>query len=62
MKKRIYTKPIGIMVSEEMYSEIFEISEQNDWSLSEYIRGSIELRLVQESDKENYKNKQKHKK
>ena len=52
MRKRVYIKPIGIMVSEEMYGNIIDLSDKREVSISDYVRSAIELKLSQESDKD----------
>ena len=61
MRKRVYIKPIGIMVSEEMYTSILEICDQEELAISDYVRSAIELKLskVTENDENNISNKQK---
>ena len=49
MRKRVYIKPIGIMVSEEMYTNILEICDQEELAISDYVRSAIELKLSQET-------------
>ena len=59
MRKRVYIKPIGIMVSEEMYTSILEICDQEELAISDYVRSAIELKLskVIENDENNITNK-----
>ena len=59
MRKRVYIKPIGIMVSEEMYLTILDRSDLLEVSISHYIRSAIELKLSQEieNDENNITNK-----
>ena len=49
MRKRVYIKPIGIMVSEEMFTSILEICDQEELAISDYVRSAIELKLSQET-------------
>ena len=59
MRKRVYIKPIGIMVSEEMFTSILEICDQEELAISDYVRSAIELKLskVTENDENNISNK-----
>ena len=52
MKKRTYTKAIGIMVSEEMHQNIVHLCDIQELAISEFIREAIEIKLAQESDKD----------
>ena len=52
MRKRVYIKPIGIMVSEEMYSSILEICDQEELAISDYVRSALESKLSQKSKDE----------
>ena len=59
MRKRVYIKPIGIMVSEEMYACINQICNDRELAISDYVRSAIELKLSQETenDENNITNK-----
>ena len=48
MRKRVYIKPIGIMVSEEMYDGILEICDQEELAISDYVRSAIEFKQSQD--------------
>ena len=52
MRKRVYIKPIGIMVSEEMYTSILEICDQEELAISDYVRSALESKLSQKSKDE----------
>ena len=52
MKKRLYTKAIGIMVSKEMHHDIVHLCDVQELAISEFIREAIEIKLAQESDKD----------
>ncbi|MGP0047219.1 MAG: hypothetical protein ACLPVJ_20735 [Syntrophobacteraceae bacterium] len=45
MKKRFYIRPITVVVSESMYQQLFELTQQTDDSLSEWVRDAITLKL-----------------
>lgn len=45
MKKRFFTHPITIVVSDSMYQQLIELTQQNDYSLSEWIRKAIGEKL-----------------
>ena len=59
MRKRRYTKLIGLLVSEEMYKQITALCDENDLSLSQWIRVAIESKLAQEDFRLNDKIKNK---
>ncbi len=45
MKKRIYTRPVSVTLSDEMFQQIYEIAEKEEVSMSEYIREAIQEKL-----------------
>lgn len=45
MKKRFFTRPITVVVSEEMYQNLIEINQKTDNSLCEWIRDAITIKL-----------------
>lgn len=45
MKKRIYSRPVSVTLSDEMFKQIYEIAEKEEISMSEYIREAIQERL-----------------
>ena len=46
MKKKIYTRPVCIMLSQEMYEQISELTEQREISVSDYIRDALQEKLA----------------
>ncbi len=52
MRKRILTKQVAVMLSEELYQQVIETTDRSEKSISEFIRESIEERLNRE-EKEN---------
>ena len=55
MRKKRYTQLIGLLVSEEMYNEIKQLSDEKELSVSQWIRAAIESKLVQEDFSSNDK-------
>jgi len=55
MRKRIYIKPIGIMVSEEMHAYIIQICNERELAISDYVRSAIELKLSYETENDGNK-------
>jgi len=58
MKKKIYTRPISVVLSDEMFNKIKIITDQGDIGFSDYIREAIQEKLNKEneSNKEDLKN------
>jgi Arc/MetJ-type ribon-helix-helix transcriptional regulator len=52
MKKKIYTRPVCIMLSQEMYEQVSELTEQREISVSDYIREALTKALNSENNKE----------
>ena len=48
MKKKIYTRPVCLMISQEMYQQVSEITDKKQISLSDYIRIAVQKCLHQE--------------
>jgi len=48
MKKRLYTRPVSVMLTDEMFQQIEAIAEEEDLSFSDYIRGAIQRTLEEE--------------
>lgn len=42
MKKKNFTRPVCLMLSNEMYQRIAEITDQREISVSDYIRSAIQ--------------------
>jgi metal-responsive CopG/Arc/MetJ family transcriptional regulator len=45
LKKRIYSRPVSVTLSDEMFKQIYEIAERQEISMSEYIREAIQEKL-----------------
>jgi len=48
MKKKIFTRSVGVMFTEEMYLKIKEITDRQDIGVSDFIRQAVELKLEKE--------------
>lgn len=46
MKKKIYTRPVSVMLSEEMFDEIKTITDMQGIGISDYIREAIQEKLA----------------
>jgi metal-responsive CopG/Arc/MetJ family transcriptional regulator len=45
MKKRIYSRPVSVTLSDDMFKQIYEIAEKQEISMSEVIRCAVEEKL-----------------
>lgn len=45
MRKRLFTCPITAIISQELHQQLQEIIQQNDISLSEWVRDAIYQKL-----------------
>ena len=45
MKKKIYSRPVSVTLSECMFRQIYEIAEKEEVSMSEVIREAIQEKL-----------------
>jgi len=45
MRKKIYTKNVGVLLSEETYQALISITDQLETSVSEFIRKIIEEKM-----------------
>lgn len=49
MKKKIYTRPVSVVLSQEAFTQIQEITNRENISISDYIRKSIQEKLAGEN-------------
>jgi metal-responsive CopG/Arc/MetJ family transcriptional regulator len=52
MKKKILTRPVCVMLSQEMYRQASEITDHQEISISDYIRDAIQEKLATENQKQ----------
>ena len=45
MRKKIYTRNVGVLLSEETYQALISITDQFEVSVSEFIRELVENRI-----------------
>jgi len=45
MKKKIFTRSVGVMLTEEMYLQIKKITDQEEVGISDFIRDAIQEKL-----------------
>jgi predicted DNA-binding protein len=50
MRKRHFSKQVGLILSEETHSRLIEQTDKDEVSVSEWIREAIQKRLLNESD------------
>ena len=50
MKKRLYTKQLGIPVKQEIYEAIATLCDEQELSIAEWVRDAIEMQLSQEHE------------
>jgi len=55
MKKKIYSRPVSVTLSECMFRQIHEIAEKEEVSMSEVIREAIQERLEKTNNEYNCK-------
>ena len=46
MKKKIYTRPVSVVLSQETFDRIQEITDREDIAISDYIRDAIQEKLA----------------
>ncbi len=45
MKKKIFIRPVSVNLPEEVFNQIYDITEKEEISISDYIREAIEEKL-----------------
>jgi len=48
MRKRHFTKQVGLTLSEETYNQLIEETNRKEVTISQWIREAIEIRLTKE--------------
>ena len=46
MRKRLYTRNVGVLLSEDIYQLLINITDKMEVTISEYIRDLIEKNLI----------------
>jgi predicted CopG family antitoxin len=54
MRKKIYTRQVGVLFSEDIYQELIRITDEIEISVSEFIRQTVEEKLKQSQYENNY--------
>ncbi len=52
MRKKVYVKQIGVPVSDKMYEKLVNLCDEQELSVSEFVRDAIETKLAQEHTRE----------
>ena len=45
MKKKVFVRPVSVNLSEEVFKQIYEITEKEEISLSDFVRDAVEMKL-----------------
>ena len=55
MRKRLYTRNVGVLLTKDSYLQLIDITDELEVTISEYIRGLVEtkLNINQKEKKEN---------
>ena len=54
MRKKVYTRQVGVLFSEDTYQELIRITDEIEISVSEFIRQTVEEKLKQSQYYNNY--------
>jgi len=46
VKKRLFTRAISVIISESAYQQVYGLTQKTDYSLCEWIREAITLKLA----------------
>ena len=46
MKKKIYTRPVSVTLTDEMYEQVKTITDQGNIGISDYVRDAIHEKLA----------------
>ena len=46
MKKKVYTRPVSVMLSEEMFDQVKTITDQASIGISDFVREAIREKLA----------------
>ncbi len=46
MKKKVYTRPVSVMLSEEMFNQVKTIADNEEIGISDYVREAIREKLA----------------
>ncbi len=52
MRKKVYTRQVGVLFSKDTYAELIRITDELEISVSEYIRRIVETKLKNENEED----------
>ena len=52
MRKKIFTKQVGVLLSEDIYQKLIRITDEIEISVSEFIRSIVEEKINQRNKEE----------
>jgi predicted DNA-binding protein len=52
MRKRIFTRTVGVMLSEETYQKLVAITDAQEVTISSYIRNLVEAEILKIQERE----------
>jgi hypothetical protein len=55
MRRRLYTRNVGVLLTEDIYQLLINITDKLEVTVSEYIRDLVEKNLLKNMKKENTK-------
>jgi metal-responsive CopG/Arc/MetJ family transcriptional regulator len=55
MKQKLFTRPISVVISVDMFDQIKAITDQRNIALSDYIREALQEKLNRKNSKTNNK-------
>ena len=50
MRKRVFTQQLGVPVSEEIYQKIIFLCDEQEITISQWVRGAIELKMAHDDN------------
>lgn len=50
MRKRLYTRNVGVLFSEEIYQQLIDITDTLEVTISGYIRDLVEMHLIKKEN------------
>ena len=53
MRKRLYTRNIGVLLTEDSYLQLINTTDELEITISEYIRGLVEMELKKNKKEKN---------
>jgi hypothetical protein len=53
MRKRLYTRNVGVLLTEDSYKQLIDITDELEVTVSEFIRGLVEKEINKKEKDEN---------